>query len=110
MRVALREVRDQVRVDLSGPAGSRAGGPPGKVDGDLIKAIRYSVRTKGDLVLGAVGVLKDPDQAAKGARLAGGFAGKDRNGRMYSEAPRPWLVPVVRRNSKRIVDHITRGG
>jgi hypothetical protein len=110
MRRAMKHVRVTVRAELSGPAGSPPGGPPGKVDGDLIRAVRHKVKVKRNTVSGFVGVLDDPVQAAKGARLAGGFAGRDRDGRLYSQQPRPWLAPVLRREADKVVEIINRGG
>ena len=110
LRSVGKSIAAEMRQDLSGPAGSPPGGPPGRVDGDLIAAVGHSVRQDRRGITMAVGVLRDPVQFAKGARLAGGFVGRDRDGRVYNQAPRPWAAPVVERNSGRIVAELTQGG
>jgi hypothetical protein len=94
LRGVVQFIRNEVRTGLSGPAGSPEGGPPGKVDGDLISSIGYRVRQDARGITATVGVQNDPVQFAKGARLAGGFVGRDRDGRYYSQGERPWLAPV----------------
>lgn len=110
MRRAVKMLRDEVRANLGGPAGSREGQPPGRVDGDLIRAVKHKVNRPRWGVQGVVGIIDNPEQAAKGARLAEGFAGKDSAGRTISEGPRPWLAPVVRRNGSKVVSIITSEG
>lgn len=110
MRRAVKMLRDEARADLSGPAGSTEGEPPGRVDSDLIKAVKHKVNRPPWGVQGVVGIIDNPEQAAKGARLAEGFAGKDSAGRTRSEGPRPWLVPVVERNADKVVSIITSEG
>lgn len=110
MRSAAKFGRDEVRKELGGPAGSAPGQPPGKVDGDLIRAVKHKVQRPRWGVVGIIGIFDDPEQAAKGARLAGGYAGTDSAGRTYTEQPRPWLLPVIRRNAAAIVRRVLSGG
>lgn len=110
MRSAVKFARDEVRAELSGPPGSAPGQPPGKVDGDLIRAVKHKVQRPKWGVVGIVGIFDDPEQAAKGARLGGGYAGTDSAGRTYTEPPRPWLLPVIRRNAKAILSRVLSGG
>lgn len=110
MRKAVRFARDEIRAELSSPGPSAPGEPPGKIDGDLIRAVRHKVNRPRWGVVGVVGVLNDPEQAAKGARLAGGFTGVDSKGRVFSQEPRPWLMGPIERNADRILDLIFSGG
>lgn len=110
MRRAMKHVRLVVRAELAGPSPSPEGGPPGKVEGDLIRAVRHWVKVRRNTVSGFVGVRDDPVQFAAGARLAGGFVGRDRDGRVYDQKPRPWLQPVLRREANKVVEIINRGG
>lgn len=110
MRRAVKMLAEEAKAELGGPAGSRPGQPPGRVDGDLIRAVKYKVNRPRWGVQGVVGIIKDPEQAAKGARLAEGFAGKDAKGRTISEGPRPWLAPVVKRNGAKVVSMIASEG
>lgn len=110
LRKALRRLRDEVRKDLSGPADSPEGGPPGMVTAQLRDAVKHKVSSDAKGITAVIGVLDDTEAMAYGARLGGGFAGRDRLGRLYSQAPRPWLEPAVERNAAQIVDDVASEG
>lgn len=109
MRKAADGLVRQVQAGLSGSSPSAEGSPPGEVTGELIRAVSSKVAGGSDGPAVLVGVVDDPEQAAKGARLAGGFVGRDALGRFYNEKPRPWLAPVVLRNKDAIVRDIAGG-
>lgn len=102
--------RETVAVLRKSPSPSPEGGPPGRGTGDLAKAVKKKTKTYSDGVTGLVGILDDPEQAAVGARLAGGFVGTDRLGRTFSQAPRPWITTVVRAEAAEITRLIASGG
>lgn len=110
MRRAVKMLRDEARADLGGAPNSAPGQPPGKVDGDLVRSVKHKVKRPRWGVQGIVGIIDNPLEAAKGARLAEGFAGRDSRGRVFSQAPRPWLAPVVERNAAKVVRMITEEG
>lgn len=109
MRKAADAIVRQVQAGLSGSSPSPEGSPPGEVTGELIRSVTAKPTSSGNGPEVLVGVVDNPEQAAKGARLAGGFVGRDALGRFYNEKPRPWLAPVVLRNKDAIVRDIAGG-
>lgn len=109
MKKAGDDLVRQVQASLSGSSPSAPGSPPGEVTGELRHSVRTKVTSTGKGPVVLVGVIDNPEQAAKGARLAGGFVGRDALGRFYNEKPRPWLAPVVLRNKDAIVRDIAGG-
>lgn len=116
LREAAKHGRKAIKAELGGGADSPAGGPPGKVSGALRRSVGYRVKKRrGKYVLVDVGVLrpspwdsKAPGRAfpgrmhAQAVRLASGFVGRDRKGRLYQQRPRPFVEPVLRRDKKKM--------
>jgi len=108
--------KKEMQAALSGPADSPEGGPPGQVSGTLRKSITArAFKKKGKYVGVRVGVpIKSPyDSKAEGkpfpgrmhaqaVRLAAGFTGRDRKGRIYNQRPRPFAEPTIKRNKAKI--------
>lgn len=123
LKEAGKYAKKQMQAALSGPSGSKPGGPPGKVSGNLRKAVAaQAFRKKGKYVGVRVGIpLKSPyDSKADGkafpgrmhaqaVRLAAGFAGRDRKGRIYNVRPRPFAEPVLTRNRDKLGDLVKEG-
>lgn len=109
LRKAAQHGKKAIKAQLSGPAGSSPGTGPGKVSGELQRAVSYRVKQKaGRFSAMDVGVLrpnkydkKFPGEAyAKALRLARGYVGRDRTGRIYSQRPRPFVDAVLAREKK----------
>lgn len=115
MTAGLREAAKFARTGIKGELGTKGpspeGSPPGKVSGELRKAVSYRVKSRaGRFSAMDVGVMrpnrydrKYPGESyAKALRLARGYTGKDRLGRMYRQRGRPFVDPFVNQNKARI--------
>lgn len=111
LREAGKFSRKGIRAELGRAGPTAEGSPPGKVSGDLRRAVIYRTKSrKGKYVAMDVGVLRpNPrDQKYPGEmyalalRLARGFVGRDRLGRTYSQRGRPFIDPFVNRNRGRL--------
>lgn len=108
--------RKAIKAELAGRPDSPEGGPPGKVSGNLQKAVTSrAFRKKGKYVGVDVGVPKKSSYDNKGpgkhypgrmhaqaVRLARGFVGKDRRGRIYQQRGRPFAEPVLKREGAKM--------
>lgn len=95
------------RGNVGGDNPSLPGEPPKVVTGTLRANIGSEVRVEGKSVVGVLGVKKSPaDDYAR--RLELGFTGTDSLGRTYNQRPRPFLVPTIMDNKRRILE-IMRG-
>lgn len=112
LREAAKEARKGIKAELGSKGPSSEGQPPGKVSGELRKAVSYRVKTRrGKFSAMDVGVLRPnrydrryPGESyAKALRLARGFTGRDRLGRMYRQRGRPFVDPWLRQNRQRMV-------
>lgn len=110
LREAGKLARRGVKAEVGGRGPSAPGQPPGKVSGNLQRAVSYRVKTRaGKFVALDVGWLrpstydsKAPGKSfpgrmhAQALRLARGYTGRDRQGRTYRQAARPvvdnWLA------------------
>jgi len=102
MNVAVTLVQADVKLSLNvgNPGGknpSAPGEPPRKVTARLFNSIFGKVIRIGSQVLGVVGT-----NVVYGRRLELGFAGKDKLGRQFNQAPRPFIRPAFARNRDRI--------
>lgn len=112
-REAGKFARTGIRASLGGAAGSSPGQAPGKVSGDLQRAVSYKVKKKpGRFIAMDVGVLRPSrydrefpgEMYAQALRLARGYAGRDREGRAYIQAARPFVDPFINRESAHLAD------
>lgn len=85
-------------VAIPGPPHSAPGEPPRRISGVLQASIDYRVLTKGALI--RVAIFAGTPYAR---RLEFGFIGMDRLGRLYSQAPRPYLRPALIDSREEIV-------
>lgn len=113
LREAGKFARRGIKAELGARGPSAEGSPPGKVSGDLRKAVSYRVKSRaGKFSAMDVGVLRPnryddgyPGEAyAKALRLSRGFTGRDRLGRFYRQQGRPFVDPFLRRNEKHMAD------
>ncbi|MDZ7732201.1 MAG: hypothetical protein U5R31_03035 [Acidimicrobiia bacterium] len=111
LREAGKYARRGIKAELGTSGPSAEGSPPGKVSGDLRRAVSYRVKSRARRFSAMdVGVLrpnrydrKYPGEAyAKALRLARGFTGRDRLGRFYRQRGRPFVDPFLRRNESRM--------
>lgn len=111
LKAAGVEARRDIKAMLGGAAGSAPGSTPGRVSGDLVRAVMMRSKTKaGRFVALDVGVLRPnrydrgyPGEAyAKALRLARGYTGRDRRGRVYRQAGRPFIDRWLEQNRSRI--------
>ena len=116
LREAGKFARAGIKATLRSSGPSAEGSPPGKVSGDLARAISYRAKTKkGRFTALDVGVLRpNPrdrkypgEMYAKALRLARGFVGRDRLGRTYSQRGRPFVDPFINANRERLADIVT---
>lgn len=112
-REAGKYARKGIKAELGGAAGQPEGSAPGKVSGDLQKAVAYRVKEKaGKFVAMDVGVLRPSrydrkfpgEMYAQALRLARGFVGRDRLGRTYSQRGRPFVDPFVNREKAHLAE------
>lgn len=112
LREAAKEARRGIKAELGRRGPSPEGQAPGKVSGDLRKAVGYRVKSrKGRFSAMDVGVIRPnrydrsyPGESyAKALRLARGYTGRDRAGRMYHQRGRPFVDPWLRENQQRMV-------
>lgn len=113
LRDAGKFARKGIKAELGGAGPSAEGQAPGKVSGDLRKSVGYRVKSKtGKYSAMDVGVLRPsryddgfPGEAyAKALRLARGFTGRDRAGRLYRQRGRPFVDPFLRRNVRQMAN------
>lgn len=113
LREAGKVARKGIKAELRGKGPSPEGSPPGKVSGDLSRAISYRTKTRrGKFLALDVGVIRPNkrdqkypgEMYAKALRLARGFVGRDRKGRVYSQRGRPFVDPYVNRNRSKLAD------
>lgn len=110
MEMAGQRARSSIKAELSGPPGSAPGEPPGKLTGELQNAVDYRLFRKRHKYVGVeAGVPRQSPVYPQASRLASGFTGRDRLGRLYSQAARPFASTVLRRDSSRLGSAIKDG-
>lgn len=111
LREAGKFARKGIKSELRGSEVPAPRGP-GKQSGDLARAVSYRVKKKaGKFSAMDVGVIrpnkydrKYPGESyAKALRLARGFVGRDRLGRVYSQRGRPFVDRFLAANEQKIV-------
>lgn len=113
MRLAAAFVEGQVKrkISILNPSPHRSpsapGEPPRVVTGHLRANITHQVIRSGPRVTGVVGATRAVPYAR---RLELGFSGTDAKGRNVDQAPRPYLVPTVIENRKKIGEILAGGG
>ena len=103
-RPAGEMVANQIKAEIASMNATAGGGGLGPA-GSLEKAI--VVRKRGVGV--RVGAKSGSEAAAVLKRLSSGFAGRDRLGRLYTQAPRPIIEPIMERSKARILNMIQGG-
>ncbi|MEM7211428.1 MAG: hypothetical protein AAF479_05940 [Pseudomonadota bacterium] len=83
------------RGNARGNNPSRPGEPPKKVSALLFSSIVGEVEVFGDTVTGRYGT-----NVVYGRRLELGYFGADSAGRVFNQAPRPFLRPILREKAR----------
>jgi len=102
MRLATQVVIGNVkrlinRGNITGKDPSAPGEPPKKVTARLFNSITDEVVRTDTEVIGAVGTNVDYAR-----RLEKGFVGRDSLGRIYDQAPRPFLAPGLHKSLEQV--------
>lgn len=113
LREAGKYARKGLKAELRGAKAQNAPAGPGKVSGELAKTVSYRVKQRaGKFSAMDVGVIrpnphdkKYPGESyAKALRLARGFVGRDRLGRVYSQRGRPFVDRFLSRERSKLVE------
>lgn len=84
------DMESYIRNNLGIPGPSAPGSWPGIQTGALRASIGSNVKADGTGVSARIGVIKGP-ASQYAIRLELGFTGRDSAGRLYNQAPRPYL-------------------
>lgn len=94
--------------NLKGTNPSQPGQAPHVGTSTLRNNITHTVGRDGKDIVALYGVAKGP-ASDYAMRLELGFTGTDKRGRVYDQAPRPYLKPALKKNKRTIIQIIKRG-
>ena len=102
-KVLVREVRSELK-SMNATEGGGGAGPAGTL-ARSVTAYKKGIKGAGI----RVGAKKGTPAAAALIRITGGFVGRDRKGRLYSQAPRPVFGPAMDRARSAVVRAVSGG-